>query len=195
MIIIGLTGGIGSGKSTIAKMFEKLGIPIYFSDDEAKRIMTTSSIVKNKLKQEFGDESYINDQLNRPYISNIVFHNKKALLKLNAIVHPMVKNHFKKWVELQNTPYIIQEHPLLFENNSQKDYDAIIFVSAPIDLRLSRTVSRDNSTIKKVVARMKNQMDDQFKIENSDFIIQNINLAWSEVQVFLVHKEILKLNL
>lgn len=195
MKIVGLTGGIGSGKTTIAKFFEKLGIPVYFSDDEAKMIMTTSSIVKNKLIEEFGKESYINKELNRTYIANIVFNNREKLIKLNSIVHPEVKNHFKKWTELQNAPYIIQEHPLLFENKNQSDFDVIILVTAPLEIRLSRAAERDDSTIENVRSRINNQMDDQFKVENSNFIIQNVDLAQSELQVSLIHDEILNLNL
>ncbi len=191
MKIIGLTGGIGSGKTTIAKMFMQLGVPIYFSDDEAKKLMVSSQIIKQKLIAEFGEETFLNGELNKTYLANIIFHQKDKLLKINNIVHPEVKKHFKNWLKLQNTQYIIQEHPLLFENNNQDDFDAIIMVTAPKDMRLQRIVRRDHSTIEKALARIKNQLNDEYKIENSNYIIQNIDLEQSNLQVFQIHKQLL----
>lgn len=191
MKIVGLTGGIGSGKTTIANMFKRIGVPIYFSDDEAKKIMTKSSVMKNKLIEEFGKETFLNDELNRAYLAYIVFNNKENLLKLNAIVHPEVKKHFKNWLKNQNTKYVIQEHPLLFENKQQNDFDVIVTVTAPKELRLKRIIDRDNSTLEKALARMKNQLDDEYKIKNSNFVIQNISFKQSEMQVSHIHKELL----
>ncbi|MCF6296671.1 MAG: dephospho-CoA kinase [Flavobacteriaceae bacterium] len=192
MKIIGLTGGIGSGKTTIAKMFEQFGVPIYFSDDEAKKIMTTSTVVKNKLIKEFGEKSFINGQLNREYLANIIFKDKEKLLKINAIVHPEVKKHFKKWVKKQNVHYVIQEHPLLFENKMQDNFDRIITVTAPKELRIKRIISRDKSTQKNALARIENQLEDDYKVENSNYVIQNIDLKQSKIQVFNIHKELLQ---
>lgn len=193
MIIVGLTGGIGSGKTTVAKAFHVLGIPIYIADDEAKKLMRTSKVVKKKIIGLFGDNAYVDGELNRSFIANIIFENKEYLQKMNAIVHPKVGQHFKKWVSKQNSKYVIKEAAILFENGSYKDYDYIITVTAPTDLKINRLLKRDQTTENKISSIMKNQWSDEEKIKRSHFVIENIDMEDSKVQVQKIHNKILKL--
>ena len=176
MILVGLTGGIGSGKTTVAKEFASLGVPIYIADEEAKGLMKTSKIIRRKLTELFGKEAYLNDELNRPFLADIIFKDKSYLQKMNAIVHPKVAKHFKKWVEKQDAPYIIKEVAILFENNSYKQCDFIITVTAPMKLRIERLLERDNTSIEKIQNIMENQWSDTEKIKLSHFVIENISL-------------------
>ncbi|MCF7568194.1 dephospho-CoA kinase [Sabulilitoribacter arenilitoris] len=192
MIIVGLTGGIGNGKTTVAKAFSDLGIPIYIADEEAKNLMQKSKIIKRKLVQLFGDEAYVKDELNKPFIANIIFNDSSYLEKMNAIVHPKVVKHFKKWLLKQTAPYVIKEVAILFENGGYKNCDYIITVTAPIDLRFERLLKRDQTTKRKIKAIMKNQWNDEDKIKLSDFVIHNTTLQSTKEQVVKVHKQILK---
>jgi len=195
MIVVGLTGGIGSGKSTVAKMFEDLNIPVYYADDEAKKLMLKSKIIKRKLTTRFGNEVYLNNELNKPFLANLIFTNKDNLEFVNSVVHPKIKQHFKRWINKQTkkdtSKYIIQENAILFENGSNVLFDKIIAVTAPKDLRIKRVISRDNSTKKQVLDRMKNQWSDEEKVEKSDFIIDNVNLKSTKKQVEEIHKELI----
>ncbi len=193
MKLIGLTGGIGSGKSTIARMFEELGVPVYYADQEAKKLMH-SSIIKNKLISLFGKESYKNDELNTAYIANIVFEDKNKLNELNKTVHPEVKKHFRNWIKKQKTAYVIQENAIIFESKNQNDFDFIIAVTAPMELKIERVINRDHTSKESVVARMDNQLDDAFKIKNSNYVIHNTDLKQSKNQVLKLH-EVLSKNL
>lgn len=190
MIIVGLTGGIGSGKSTVAKIFESFGIPVYDSDKEAKRLMTSSKSLKKKLIQLFGKKSFEHKKLNKSHISSKVFKNPDLLQKLNEIVHPAVKNHFLEWTTKQKSDYVIQETALIFENQSQDNYDAIILVTAPKDERIRRVMERDGVQEVKVLERMSNQLDDDDKIELSDFVIENLNLEYTHQQVYKIHNQL-----
>lgn len=191
MIKVGLTGGIGSGKSTVAKMFIDLGVPVYFSDDNAKRLMTTSKVVKRKLIKEFGEETFVNGVLNRPYLANIIFNNKAKLQAINAIVHPSVGNSFKRWVGKQKSNYVIQENAILFESNKQGNFDIIITVTAPTDIRINRVVERDGVTKQQVLDRINNQLPDSEKIKQSNFTVENIALPETKEQVKAIHQKIL----
>lgn len=191
MIVIGLTGGIGSGKTTIAKMFDELGIPVYFSDDEAKKIMNNSSEVRKLLIAEFGENTYLNGELNRKYLAKIIFNDKVKLLTINNIVHPEVKKHFKKWIKHQHALFVIQESALIFENEKQNDFDEIITVTAPLKDRLQRVKDRDNVTNKHILDRIKNQLDDDFKIKNSDYIIHNVDLLKTKSQVRAIYDRLM----
>ncbi|MDP5061652.1 MAG: dephospho-CoA kinase [Maribacter sp.] len=191
MMIVGLTGGIGSGKSTVAAMFKELDVPVYNSDDRAKYLMNTSIYIKEKLIALLGDEAYENGQLNRPYIAKEVFNDSELLANLNGIVHPVVRQDFLAWVKEQDSCYVIQETALLFENNSQNLYDRIIVVTAPKELRISRVLDRDNSTREQVLARINNQLDDEIKIKSSNFVIENIDLERTSSIVLQVHASIL----
>ena len=190
MKIVGLTGGIGSGKTTIAKMFEALGVPVYYADDEAKNLMNTSIKIKNRLIDEFGNETYINGKLNRHYLANLVFNDKEKLFKINKIVHPEVDNHFNNWIIKQNSTYVIQENAIIFESDNQNNFDVIITVTAPKNEKIKRVITRDNSTKTKVLERMKNQLSDSFKIANSKYVIYNIDLEQSKLQVQEIHSKL-----
>jgi len=193
MLVIGLTGGIGSGKSTVAKMFEELDIPVYYSDIEAKKLMNRSKIIKRKLIQKFGKEVYQNNTLNRPFLASIIFNDKNALDFVSSVVHPKVAQHFKRWINKQNAPYVLQENAILFENGSFKNFDKIITVTAPKEIKINRVINRDNTTKEQVIARMDNQLSDEEKMHQSDFIIQNIHLEDTKQQVKNIHTELLKL--
>ena len=191
MIIIGLTGGMGSGKSTVGTMFKDLGIPVYNSDERAKQLMNTSKKIKKELIGLFGKEAYSEEELNRPFIAEKVFNDADLLTKLNGIVHPKVRKDFLKWTKKQNTPYVIQETALLFENKSQKLYDKVILVTAPKELRIQRVLKRDKSSREQINSRMNNQLDDDIKIKLADYIIENIDLDITRSKILELHERIL----
>ncbi|MFD2726401.1 dephospho-CoA kinase [Hyunsoonleella rubra] len=192
MTIVGLTGGIGSGKTTVAKAFEALGIPVYIADEEAKKLMHRSKVIKRKLIALFGENAYVDGKLNRPFLAEIIFNDKAILQKMNAIVHPKVKRHFEKWVAKQNAPYVIKEVAILFESEGDKQMDFVITVTAPISLRIERLLNRDNSSKEKIESIMKNQWPDDKKIALSDFVISNEDLGKTKHQVQEIHRQILK---
>ncbi len=192
MKIIGITGGIGSGKTTVAKMFQDLGIPIYIADFEAKKLMSNSKVIKRQLITLLGEQSYINNELNKPFIADRIFNNKKLLEEINAIVHPKVGRHFKKWVAIQSSPYIIKETAILFENGAYRSCDEIITVTAPETLRIQRVIERDDSTSQSIKAVINNQWDDAKKIALSQYVIINIDLIDTAQQVMEIHQKILK---
>ena len=189
--IVGLTGGIGSGKTTVANYFKDLGVPVYIADIEAKGLMKRSKVIRRKLTQLFGEKAYLGKELNKPFIANKIFNEKSLLEKMNAIVHPKVGTHFRRWLKRQDGPYVIKEAAIIFENNSYKSYDFIITVVTPKKLRLERVVKRDDSSEEKVKAIMKNQWDDDAKTKLSDFVINNLTLVDTKKQVKKTHKEIL----
>jgi dephospho-CoA kinase len=185
--IIGLTGGIGSGKTTIAKHFASLGVPVYIADDEAKKLMDNPEIIE-KLKTVFGDEIIDNKKIDRKALAQIVFQNPKKLKKLNSIIHPAVKKHFTDWLLVhKNHPIIIKEAAILFESGSYKDCDAVITVTAPLEERINRVINRDNTTREAVMNRIKNQWTDDERISKSDYVIVNtsVNEAIKQVEIIL----------
>ncbi|EZH72073.1 dephospho-CoA kinase [Aquimarina atlantica] len=190
MKVVGLTGGIGSGKSTVAKMFEQLGVAVYIADIEAKRLMNEDELVKKQIIALLGNDSYINEELNRSYIANVVFNDSSKLLQLNAIVHPAVANHFDCWKSKQKGNYVVKEAAILFENEGHKQCDYTILVSAPIETRIERVLKRDKTTREDILSRMNNQWEDARKIPLADFIIYNENIKDTENQVHIIHKEI-----
>ena len=191
MKIIGLTGGIGSGKTTVAKMFSTLGVPVYFADIEAKKIMHNSIEVKNKLIAEFGVDAYLNGVLNKEYLAKIIFNNKDRLSAINNIVHPAVESDFKLWADQQEAPFMIQENALIFENKKQNSFDSIITVMAPIQDRIQRVMDRDALTREQILTRISAQLKDEFKAENSTFVIQNLDLKNTEIQVREIFNKLL----
>ena len=191
MIVVGLTGGIGSGKTTVAKMFYKLGVPIYIADLEAKKLMNRSKVIRRKLIALFGENAYIDDQLNRSFLSKQIFNNKELLSEMNAIVHPKVASHFKRWLKKQETEYVIKEAAILFENGSYKHCDFIITVTAEKEERIQRVLQRDNSSRRKVLSIMENQWDDSDRLALSDFVIENNVLDETAEKVLEIHQEIL----
>lgn len=190
--IIGLTGGIGSGKTTVANMFSKLGVPLYIADVEAKKLMNRSKVIKRKLLKLFGDKAYIDGKLNKAFIAQKIFNNKELLEKMNAIVHPKVASHFKRWLAKQSDPYVIKEAAILFENGSYLSCDAVILVIADEDVRIQRVIKRDNTSKAKVKAIINNQWSDRKKKELSQFVINNSTLADTKKEVEKIHKKILK---
>ncbi|PKQ44874.1 dephospho-CoA kinase [Confluentibacter flavum] len=192
MIIVGLTGGIGSGKTTVAKEFQALGVPIYIADEEAKKLMNTSKVLKRQLTNLFGEQAYVDNELNRPFIADIIFKNESYLQKMNAIVHPKVGMHFKKWASKQRTDYVIKEAAILFENNGYKQCDFVITVTAPKNIRIERLLKRESTTKEKIEAVMNNQWPDDAKVKLSHFVIDNITIENTKEQVLKIHHEILK---
>ncbi|MEO9893057.1 dephospho-CoA kinase [Aurantibacter sp.] len=188
MILIGLTGGIGSGKTTVAKIFKKLGVPVYNSDKEAKKLMNSSKELRNSIKELFGKEAYKKKKLNRSFIAEKVFNNRELLQKLNSIVHPAVREHFKDWTTKQESSYVIQEAAIIFEQNNQDFYDKVILVTAPKAVRIERVLQRDpNQDKAQIERRMANQLSDREKIELSDYVIENIDLKTTEQRVLALH--------
>jgi dephospho-CoA kinase len=173
MLRIGLTGGIGSGKSTIAKVFETLGIPVYYADEEAKRIMNEDEELRQQIIAHFGPDTYPGGKLDRKYLANIVFNNKEQLELLNSLVHPATIRDSERWMQQQTTPYAIKEAALIFEAGSGANLDYIIGVAAPDALRIHRTMQRDNITRDEVLARMRKQIKQLIKMRLCDFVILN----------------------
>jgi dephospho-CoA kinase len=188
---IGLTGGIGSGKSTVAGMFEVLGVPVYYADDAAKKLMNEDAALKEKIIEHFGGEAYKDGRLNRSYIGQQVFKNKEKLALLNSLVHPVTIRDGVEWMRQQTTRYAIKEAALIFESGSQKDLDYVIGVSAPESLRISRTVKRDNITAEAVIMRMKNQIAEDEKMKLCDFVIYNDEQQALLPQVLKLHGQLL----
>ena len=193
MVVVGLTGGIGSGKTTISEYFESFGVPVYIADDEAKALMNRSKVIKRKLIKLFGESAYKKGELNRPYLASKIFKDKALLTKMNAIVHPKVASHFKRWLKKQEALYIIKEAAIIFENNLEYQYDYIITVVADEDLRIDRVMKRDDSTREKVISIIGNQLPDKEKIEKSDFVITNNELEAAKKQTANIHHQILQI--
>lgn len=184
---VGLTGNIGSGKTTIALVFEVLGIAVFYSDIEAKRLMNEDDDLKKQLISSFGKNVYLNGQLNRQYLGQLAFTDDKVLNLLNTIIHPLVQNSFNLWSDKQLGPYVIKEAAILFESNSYKTMDSIICVSCPESMRIDRLISRDNTTKEHIKNKMKKQWSDK-KIRNlSDFIIANDHTSLVVPQVLAIH--------
>jgi len=190
-MIVGLTGGIGSGKTTVAKLFYKLGVPIYVSDIEAKQLMISNEKLIQKIKELLGNEAYVEGKLNRSYISHQVFNNKKKLAQLNAIVHPAVAIDFMQWYKKQDKPYVIKESAILFETGGHTHCDVVITVTAPLEERINRVVLRDGTSEKQVKSRIDNQLSDEQKIKQSDYVIYNIDLKETKQEVKRIHNLII----
>jgi dephospho-CoA kinase len=190
MLKIGLTGGIGSGKSTVAQIFEVLGIPVYYADQAAKDLMNTDPELKKDIIATFGSETYKNGNLDRAYLANLVFADPEKLSILNKLVHPVTIRDAADWMTRQKTIYAIKEAALIFESGLEKYFDYIIGVTAPETLRLERTVSRDHVTRENVLQRMQQQMNDQEKMSRCDFVITNDGMQAVLPQVLAIHKKL-----
>lgn len=187
-MLIGLTGGIGSGKTTVAHMFEALGVPVYNSDKEAKQLMESSKALEEEITLLLGEEAYRGGKLNRTFIAKAIFNDTELLKRLNAIVHPAVALHFKTWARKQNAAYVIQETAIIFENNTQDRYDKIILVTAPKELRINRVLNRDGNSRSDIMSRMKNQWSDTKKRKLSHFEIKNIDFDTTQSDVRKLHE-------
>ncbi len=184
---IGITGGIGSGKTHVAEVFAKLGAPVYFADERAKWLMNNNSNIIKKVVQLFGVNAYENKQLNRTLIATSVFKSKSLLSKLNSIVHPEVYHDFEVWANAQKTPYVLKEAALLFESGSYKELDAILTIDAPLETRIRRASSRDKQSRKEIESRIKNQLPNEIKVNASDFVINNDGYTPILPQILLLH--------
>jgi dephospho-CoA kinase len=190
--VIGLTGGIGSGKSTVAAMFQELGVPVYFSDDEAKKLMVGSEALRAGIIDRFGEQAYTEKGLNTGYLAHVVFNDPESLEDLNQLVHPEVERHFMEWLSHQNSAYVIQENPLLFEKKKEGQYDAVIVVAAPTELRIDRVMKRDGVSKAEVETRLANQMDQAYKVERATYVIENDrDLKRCRDSVISIHQELL----
>lgn len=188
-MIVGLTGGIGSGKTLVLRMFESLGAAVYVSDIEAKKLMVSSSKLKREIKALLGEEAYVNNSLNTAFIGQIVFGDKQKLNSLNALVHPIVALHFENFAkEHQKAPYIIYESAILFEQNKRAHFDAVLLVTASEELRLQRVVVRDKIKEADARKRIHNQWPDEKKIPLADYIIENTDLEETRNKVRELHK-------
>jgi dephospho-CoA kinase len=193
MLQLGLTGGIGSGKSTVAKLFEALGIPVYDADQGAKRLMEENPEVRLAIQQLLGQNAYLEDgHLNRPWIAEQVFQEPKKLKELEAIVHPAVHRDANAWHHQQDAPYTLREAALLYESGGAKLVDAVIVVTAPEEVRVQRVMERDGVTREQVLARMRNQWPQQEKDELADFLIINDGSHLLIPQVWNIHQQILQ---
>jgi len=193
MLKIGLTGGIGSGKTTVARIFEVLGVPVYYADDAAKRLMNENDDLKNSVIKAFGADAYKDGKLNREYISAIVFNSKEKLQVLNSIIHPATINDALAWFKNQAAPYVVKEAALIFESGSQKELDFVIGVKSPFDLRVKRTMFRDHISLKEVQSRIDKQMDEEEKLRLCDYVIVNDEQQILIPQVLKLHEKILEL--
>ncbi len=190
---VGITGGIGSGKSTVSKIFEILGIPIFNADDAAKRLMNTDAALKEKLVNEFGATIYTNGNLNRQVLAAVVFNDAGKLATLNAIVHPATIADAETWMKQQLTPYVIKEAALIFESGGDKNLDIVIGVFCPEVLRIQRVIARDSITKEAVINRMDKQMKEDKKMSLCNYIITNDDLILVIPQVLKIHNILLNL--
>jgi len=188
---IGITGGIGSGKTYVASVFQSLGIPIFNADIQAKKIMTSSEKLIKLVKEEFGNDIYKDSDLNKEKLASIVFSNSDKLQKLNSLVHPIVKEEFNNWCKKQTSPYVIKEAAILFESNSHIGLDAVICVSAPLELRIERLLNRDDYSEKEIKKRIENQISQEEKEKLSDYIIVNDEKELLLPKIIKIHKELL----
>tara|TARA_B100001248_G_C27338592_1_gene435089 strand:+ start:272 stop:856 length:585 start_codon:yes stop_codon:yes gene_type:complete len=192
MKIVGLTGRIGSGKSTILKVFDSLGVPCYDSDIQAKKLMEEDEELISKIKGLFGDDIYNGLEFNRSLLADLVFSDKKKLDDLNALVHPAVNKDFHMFIGQQNAPYIIKEAAILFETGAVDDCDVVILVTAPERLRIDRVQSRDKLTEEQIKSRMSHQWSDNKKIPMSDFVIKNIEWDKTLKIIHEIHLELIE---
>ena len=182
-MVVGLTGGIGSGKTTVLNFFESLGAKVFIADVEAKKIMNSDQELKAQISKLFGKEAYINNVLNRKFIASEVFNNAEKLKALNALVHPKVRERFLEFKLKMAGKIIIYEAAILFESGGNFECDFVITVTADLNLRIERVMQRDGVTKEEIESRMQHQLNDDFKIKNSNFVIKNHQLKATETQV------------
>lgn len=190
--LVGITGGIGSGKSTVAKIFEILGIPVYYADDRAKSLMNHDSELKKQIIQEFGEESYTSDgDINRKYLASTVFSDPEKVKKINSLVHPAVGRDFEIWASIQSTPYVLKEAALIFETEGEKKLDAVINVSSPLKIRVNRVLMRDpHRSLEQINQIIDQQIPDEDKNERADFVIKNTENKMLIPQVLEIHQKL-----
>ncbi len=191
MIKVGITGGIGSGKTMVCRIFQELGIPVFYADDEAKKILDKDTDVKKELKRLFGEDIYTKTGINKTRLASIIFNDSATLKQVNEIIHPKVREYFNKWSqEHSDFPYIIEEAAILFESGAFKDMDINIIVSAPEELKIQRIMERDKIDRQSVVDRMKNQMGEREKMKMADLVIVNDGNQMIIPQILEIHKKL-----
>lgn len=195
MLRIGLTGGLGSGKTTVAAIFEALNVPVYYADEASKRLLNENEQIKEAVIKEFGAESYIAGKPDRRFLAGIVFNNEEKRKLLNSILHPATIADANQWMQKQTAPYVIKEAALIFESGSNQLLDYVIGVKAPLSLRLQRVIQRDASNEKDVMARMNSQMNEEEKLSQCDFIIDNDEEHMVIPQVLSLHHQFLQIAL
>ncbi len=189
---VAVTGGIGAGKTFVCEIFKKMGIPVFNADFEGKKLLDSNQGIKQKLVSLFGNDIYLpNGAINRKKLAEMVFNNQIALAKLNSIVHPVVRKNFQNWAQNQQAPYVIQESAIVFESKITGMFDKIVTVTAPFDLRVTRVMKRDNVTREKVMERMKNQLPEEEKIKQSDYIIVNSGKEMILPQIINIHNSVI----
>jgi len=188
--IVCITGGIGSGKTTVAKMLAEYGIPVYYADEEAKKLTATSPEIRHDLIELLGSDTFKDGILDRKFMADKIFNDKNLLARTNAIIHPRVARHFEEWVNNQDSPYVLKEAAILFESGSYKQCDRTVLVTAPEELRIQRVMERDQVSEEEVRARMKNQWSDSKKKKLSDFIIENTELRATQKAVEKLHLQL-----
>lgn len=191
MIKVAITGGIGTGKTTISNMFSDKGVPVFNSDEIAKEIMNTNSLLKNEIVTAFGDKVYDKNRLNKEYLSDAIFNNETLLKKINAIVHPYVADEFNSWIEEQDSKYIIYESAIIFENQAEDFFDKIICVTASKEDVISRVMKRNNFSVDKIKSIINKQLPNDAKIQKSDYVIENINISKLSDKVLEIHNDIM----
>jgi dephospho-CoA kinase len=191
---VGLTGGIGSGKSTVAQIFEVLGIPVFYADIAAKKIMNEDEELRSAITNIFGEQAYANNILDRKYISSIVFSDPAKLQQLNALVHPATKKNSDAWMREQTSPYAIHEAALIFEAKVSDRLDLVIGVSSPIELRIKRAMGRDKVSREEVLKRMEQQLDEKVKMSKCDFVLINDEQQLLIPQVLTLHEKLIGLS-
>ena len=190
MKIIGLTGGIGSGKSTVLELFKILGVKTYSADESAKKLVNTDPYLINLIKSSFGENIYDKGQLNSKKLSDIVFENKEKLKLLNSIIHPAVAKDFKLFLNSNNEDYIVKEAAIIFETKSENNYDKIILIQSPLEIRIERVINRDNISREEVMKRINNQLDENLIIDKCDYVISNENKEDLEDKVLSIHHDL-----
>ena len=187
MIKIGITGGIGSGKSVVSSLLTLAGIPVYVADDESKNLTESSPVIQKKLKSLFGDDIYLNGNLDRKHLASLIFSDEVILKKVNSIIHPVVREDFQQWVSKQKAKRCAMESAILFESGFDKDIDVVLMVYAPVELRLTRTMLRDGASEADIMKRMNRQMPDELKRKQADFVIVNddVQALMPQIEQFL----------
>jgi len=194
MIKVAITGGIGTGKTTILSMFADKGIPVFNSDEIAREIMNTNPLLKNEIITAFGNKAYDKNKLNKKYLSNVVFNNETLLKKINSIVHPYVANEFNSWIKKQDSKYIIYESAIIFETQGEGFFDKIICVTAPEDDIISRVMKRNNFSKDKIKSIINKQLPNEAKIQKSDYVIENTDISKLSDRVLEIHNNIIDSN-
>lgn len=194
MLKIGLTGGIGSGKSTVAAIFKTLGIPVYYADAAARELMNSDETLKTAIQRQFGQVAYKNGRLDRAYLASVVFSDPYQLEQLNALIHPVTIRDAENWMKRQSSPYAIKEAAVLFESGAAENLDYVIGVTAPLPLRIHRVMQRDHLSREEIMKRVSRQVDDRIKMKLCDFVLVNDEQQPLLTQVMALHEQLIALS-